>query len=103
MAGLPDRVDLIRWRDAHARAAELRARLDERTRHHDEAEAAEQRAAGAAAEAEHEAAEAEAALSAAEQAHGAAALAAGIRPGQPCPVCRQPVGALPHHDTPADL
>jgi exonuclease SbcC len=71
--------DLTAQRDAHdARALEF--------------EAAEQ-------EAEH----ARAAREAAHQAHAAYALAEGLRPGEPCPVCLQPVTNLPDHATPPGL
>jgi DNA repair protein SbcC/Rad50 len=40
---------------------------------------------------------------AAERSHAAVALAQDLRVGADCPVCLQPVTALPHHDVPADL
>jgi exonuclease SbcC len=39
----------------------------------------------------------------AERSHAAIALAEGLRVGEACPVCLQPVTALPHHPSPADL
>jgi len=102
-AGLPERSLLVGWRAGHARAAALRAELPARAGRRDEADRAERdRAAGLDA-AERATGVAAAALYAAEQAHRAVALAADLRPGQPCPVCRQPVHAVPHHDLPADL
>jgi DNA repair protein SbcC/Rad50 len=40
---------------------------------------------------------------AAERSHAAVALAQDLRVGADCPVCLQPVTALPHHDVPAGL
>ncbi|HTQ93532.1 MAG TPA: AAA family ATPase, partial [Streptosporangiaceae bacterium] len=53
--------------------------------------------------AEGEAEHARAASEAAQQADKAYALAEGLRAGEPCPVCLQPVTALPHHATPPGL
>jgi len=53
--------------------------------------------------AEEEAAQARAAREAAHQAHAAYALAEGLRAGEPCPVCLQPVITLPGHATPPGL
>ena len=50
-------------------------------------------------EAEH----ARATWEAAQQADKAYAVAEGLRVGEPCPVCLQPVTALPHHATPPGL
>jgi exonuclease SbcC len=52
---------------------------------------------------EEEAAQARAAREAAHQAHAAYALAEGLRAGEPCPVCLQPVITLPGHATPPGL
>ncbi len=53
--------------------------------------------------AEKEAGQARAAREAAHQAHAAYALAEGLRAGEPCPVCLQPVTTLPGHATPPGL
>ena len=53
--------------------------------------------------AEQEAGQARAARDAAHQAHAAYALAEGLRTGEPCPVCLQPVTTLPGHATPPGL
>jgi DNA repair protein SbcC/Rad50 len=53
--------------------------------------------------AEQEAGRTRAARDAAQQAHAAYALAEGLRAGEPCPVCLQPVITLPHHATPPGL
>ena len=55
------------------------------------------------AAAEQEAGQARAAREAAHQAHAAYALAEGLRAGEPCPVCLQPVTTLPGHPTPPGL
>ena len=53
--------------------------------------------------AEQEAGQARATRDAAHQAHAAYALAEGLRTGEPCPVCLQPVNTLPGHPTPPGL
>ena len=102
-AGLVEGSVLAGWRDGQARQAALRADLLVRLGRRDEADAAEHALAAEVKDAERASGQATAALAAAEQAHRAAVLAADLRPGQPCPVCRQPVTAVPHHDVPADL
>ena len=54
-------------------------------------------------EAKEEAEHARAEREAAQQADKAYALAEGLRAGEPCPVCLQPVTTLPHHATPPGL
>src|SRR5206468_1889210 len=39
----------------------------------------------------------------AQRSHAAIALAQSLHVGEDCPVCLQPVTALPHHPAPADL
>jgi DNA repair protein SbcC/Rad50 len=102
-AGLPERSLLVGWRDGHARTAVLSADVQVRVERCAEAEAAERECAAEVDAAERATAVAVEALAAAEQAHRAVALAADLRVGQPCPVCRRPVGEVPHHDVPADL
>ena len=53
--------------------------------------------------AEQDAERTRAARDAAQQAHAAYALAEGLRAGEPCPVCLQPVITLSHHATPPGL
>jgi exonuclease SbcC len=53
--------------------------------------------------AEEDAEQARAAREAAQQAYKAYALAEGLRVGERCPVCLQPVTTLPHHATPPGL
>jgi exonuclease SbcC len=102
-AGLPEHALLSRWRDAHARSASLAARLTRAREAAATAGEAEQSAATKAADAEQAFADAEAAQAAADRAHRAVALAADLAEGEPCPVCRQQVHDLPHHELPADL
>ncbi|HEY3263496.1 MAG TPA: SMC family ATPase [Pseudonocardiaceae bacterium] len=102
-AGLTARPVLVAWRGGYTAEAALRADLAERVRRRDEADGAERALTARVDSAERATADAAEALAAAERAHSAAALATGLRPGQPCPVCRQPVAAVPHHDVPADL
>ncbi|HLI42297.1 MAG TPA: SMC family ATPase, partial [Streptosporangiaceae bacterium] len=71
---------------------ELAARRDAETALARQLEAAEQ-----------EAERARAAREAAQRAHAAHGLAGRLRVGQPCPVCLQPVTALPHHAAPPGL
>jgi exonuclease SbcC len=102
-AGLPEHAELSRWRDAHARSASLAGRLARAREVVATADEAERSAAAKAAAAEQALADAEAAQAAADRAHRAVALAADLAEGEPCPVCRQQVHDLPHHEVPADL
>src|SRR5262245_4128753 len=101
--GLGDEAAGLRLRTAYQTARELAAAKDLAERElaskqadaeirHDELEAAERELASA----RHQQA-------AAERSHAAVALAQDLRVGSDCPVCLQPVTALPHHDVPADL
>lgn len=71
---------------------ELTARRDAETTLARQLEAAEQ-----------ESERARAAREEAQRAHAAYGLAEGLRPGEPCPVCLQPVTTLPHHAMPPGL
>lgn len=101
--GLPDLAELQRWRAAHTRSATLAGRLDRFEADATAAETAEEAAAAEFTAAERALAEAETASAEADRAHRAVALAAGLAEGEPCPVCRQQVTDLPHHQVPADL
>jgi exonuclease SbcC len=96
LASHPPAARVEEWVAGADEAAALSGRRAELT---DAAEAA--RAAEAQAEADHEAAVAE--LEAARRAHAAHALRAHLRPGEPCPVCEQPVGRLPSGAPPGAL
>jgi DNA repair protein SbcC/Rad50 len=103
LAGLPEVAELERWRDAHTRSAALAGRLDGLRATAEAADAAEEAAATELSDAERAATEAEAAQAEADRAHRAVALATDLVEGEPCPVCRQRVHDLPHHEVPADL
>jgi exonuclease SbcC len=102
-ANLTDASTLHRWRDAYRRQAALRDELATLQGKQDAADEAERVMARGQSAAETAVTKAESALAAAEQAHRAVTLAADLCPGQPCPVCHQRVGEIPHHDVPADL
>jgi exonuclease SbcC len=100
---LPDKAGLERLRDAYAQQRELTAQLQQA-----EQALASRRDAATARQAALEAAEealeqARTAYSAAERSHAAVAIAQDLVVGAECPVCSQPVTALPHHPVPADL
>jgi exonuclease SbcC len=102
-AGLPDKAELSRWRDAHTRLATLTSRLARLSAAASDADAAEKTAAAELAAAEQALTDAETAQTTADRAHRAVALAADLVEGEPCPVCRQQVHDLPHHAVPGDL
>src|SRR6185503_15054213 len=95
LAGLTDRAEIVRWLDAHERAEGLRER-----RVKAEALVAERRADATAAHdgmkvAEEALATARADVEAAESAHRAHAVRGDLVAGEECPVCLQPVTAIP--------
>ncbi|MGE3620978.1 MAG: AAA family ATPase [Acidimicrobiia bacterium] len=99
----PDGLALRRALDAAEQLQSQQAALDET---HPRADAARAAADGAAPQ--HAAptparSEAEEALRRARDAAGLQGIVAGLRPGEPCPVCRQVVGAVPDHDLGAEL
>jgi exonuclease SbcC len=102
-AGLTSLSTLERWREAHRRDSLLRKQLTAARQEFEAARSTEVSAKAALADAEHAATEAEIALRRTEQQHRAAALAGDLHPGEPCPVCLQDIGDIPHHDVPADL
>jgi DNA repair protein SbcC/Rad50 len=79
--------------------AQLRRQLDELTAKQE----TENSLAGELDAARREATQADAAREAADKTHAAYALAETLQAGEPCPVCLQPVSALPHHETPPGL
>lgn len=101
--GLAEPAVLRGWRDAHTRAEALRAELDGLRRSGDAAATAERAAAESVAAAEQAVAEADQRVVEIDREHRAAALAVDLHVGQPCPVCQQNVGTLPHHDVGADV
>ena len=100
---LPDKGDLVRTQARAEQVAEARAAAAGR-----ESEAAELAAGIEELEGEAEAAlralaEADDALRAARQGADAAGWRSALEIGQPCPVCRQEVAALPDHDVTDEL
>ncbi len=102
-ADLTQPAVLTAWRDGHERAAALRAELVTRTDAATTAATEEERLGTATAHAEQAVAGAEARATEIDREHRAAALAADLHEGDPCPVCRQVVGTLPHHDLAVDV
>jgi len=100
---LPDKSRLEVFRTSHVQRRELAIRMRQQEADLAAKRAAEAEWAGKLAEAERDAAHARAQLEAAQNAHAAAHLAASLEVGGECPVCRQPVGSLPHHPVSADL
>jgi len=102
-AALPDQTRTERYGDAHAERRRLAVRLEAQEAACADAKAAEDALAEKTQAAEREAGRAADALSAARRANAAGALAETLHVGDDCPVCRQPVTALPHHAAAADL
>jgi exonuclease SbcC len=102
-AGLPEPAALAGWRDAHAKSAALRTELTALRSASTDADTAEQDLAVAVTRAEQALATAQDDATRIDRAHRAAALAVDLHVGEPCPVCRQAVGTLPHHDVSADV
>ncbi len=102
-AGLPDRAQLERLRDAYGQQRTLAALLDSLEAALAACLAQEDELASQFAAADRELEEATHALAAANKAHAAAAIAETLRTGEACPVCLQPVTALPRHAAPPGL
>lgn len=101
--GLPELAVLRGWQESHTRSDALRADLDKLRAADSRAEAEEKALAEAVTATERALATAENDVKRIDREHRAAALAVDLRVGEPCPVCHQPVGTLPHHDTSADV
>jgi DNA repair protein SbcC/Rad50 len=101
--GLPEPAVLRGWQESHARAEALRTELTKLRDTSTRAETDEKSLADAMLAAEQALAAAEADVQRIDREHRAAALAVDLRVGESCPVCHQSVGALPHHDTSADV
>jgi DNA repair protein SbcC/Rad50 len=101
--GLPEPAVLRGWQESHTRADALRAELAKLRESSARAEADEKTLADALADAERALAAADDDVKRIDREHRAAALAVDLHEGEPCPVCHQPVGTLPHHDTSADV
>ncbi|HEY1572112.1 MAG TPA: SMC family ATPase [Pseudonocardiaceae bacterium] len=102
-AGLTERSVLVAWRDDHATLARLRDELTTLRAASMAADETEESLTGAVAAAEKNLATAEQHARDVDREHRAAALAVDLHEGEPCPVCRQVVGTLPHHDVAADV
>ncbi|HEX4704068.1 MAG TPA: SMC family ATPase [Pseudonocardiaceae bacterium] len=102
-AGLTELAVLTGWREGRARADTLRTELDPLRGALTEAETAERTLADAITDAELALAAADEDVRRIDREHRAAALAADLHTGEPCPVCQQTVGALPHHDVSSDV
>jgi DNA repair protein SbcC/Rad50 len=100
---LPDKTKSERYVDAHAERRKLATRMERQEAACADAQAAEDALADKAQAAEREAELAQDALTAARRANAAGHLAETLRVGDDCPVCQQPVAALPHHAAAADL
>jgi exonuclease SbcC len=102
-ADLPDLAVLTAWRDAQERVAALRADLATRSEAAETAATDEERLGTDVTSAEQAVADAEDRARQIDREHRAAALAADLHEGEPCPVCHQVVGTLPHHDLAVDV
>ncbi len=100
---LPDKTKSERYGDAHAERRKLATRMERQEAACADAQAAEDALADKAQAAEREAGLAQDALTAARRANAAGHLAETLHVGDDCPVCQQPVAALPHHAAAADL
>jgi DNA repair protein SbcC/Rad50 len=100
---LPDKSDLERLRDAYAQQRELTGQLKQAERALTDRQGKASARQAALTDAEGALEQARAVYSAAERSHAAVAVAQGLLVGADCPVCLQPVKALPHHAVPADL
>jgi exonuclease SbcC len=101
--GLPDRARAERLRDAYAERHRLDGVLAGREREREERRADADTRAAALQAAELRLTRAQDDSASAEREHAAVALAQRLVQGADCPVCLQPVTALPHHRIPADL
>jgi len=100
---LPDKGRLQTVASAYERRRVLTAQLQRQLGELAASRDTEKSLADALDAANREAAGADAAREAANRTHAAYALAETLQAGQPCPVCLQPVSALPHHPTPPGL
>jgi len=103
VAALPALGSLQAAAQAHGQLAACQKRLHAAMAERDAAEATENAATKALNDADVVLRRAEDALDAARTEHAAHDLAAHLVKGEPCPVCLQPVAAVPQRDKPADL
>ncbi|MFL6139274.1 MAG: AAA family ATPase [Frankiaceae bacterium] len=100
---LGDRARYLLWRSAQETLAAQQEAHDELAGHVTGARAAGDEAGRLLREASVAVEQAQAGLDAARRECTAAELAAGLRPGDDCPVCLRPLDELPHHEAAADL
>jgi exonuclease SbcC len=100
---LPDKTRLEMLRQAYTERQVQEEQLGQQEQQLAAKEAARDRHLEAVEGAERELAQAREDRANAERSFSAAALAQVLRAGEDCPVCRQPVTALPHHPAPAGL
>lgn len=99
----PDKAALDRIRDQRAELVRLTGELDDLVARHSGAETAEAEARMLRDQAKAAFDEATGSLNRARTVKQAAGLVDQLVEGEPCPVCRQPVLALPDHDLDAEL
>ena len=99
----PDKAELQRIRDQRAELVRLTGELDDLVAKRSEAETAEAEARALCDQARAAFDEATGSLNRARTVKQAEGLVDQLVEGEPCPVCRQPVLALPDHDLDAEL
>lgn len=99
----PDKAELQRIRDQRAELVRLTGELDDLVARRSQAETAEAEARALCDQAKAAFDEATGSLTRARTVKQAEGLVDQLVEGEPCPVCRQPVLALPDHDLDAEL
>jgi len=102
-AGLPELAALRSWHADRGRATALTGELDKLRLTSSQAAADEKTRSEAVTAAETARAAADAEVARIDLADRAAAIAHDLHEGDPCPVCLQTVGTVPHHDTTTDI
>jgi DNA repair protein SbcC/Rad50 len=100
---LPDKTQMEMLRQAYDGRRELAKQLGQQEQALAATEAARDSRSEAVQAADRELRQAREDRAVVERSHAAIALAQGLRVGEDCPVCLQPVTTLPHHPAPADL
>jgi DNA repair protein SbcC/Rad50 len=100
---LPDKTRMEMLRKAYSDRRELNSLLKQQEHELTARQADQDNTAGKLEAADRELHLAQDNRTRTEQSHAAIALAHNLRIGENCPVCLQPVAALPHHEAPADL
>jgi exonuclease SbcC len=100
---LPDKTRMEMLRRAYADQRELAEQLGQQEQEREAKEATRDTRSDAVQAAERELQQARDDMANVQRSHAAIALAQSLRVGEDCPVCLQPVAALPHHPAPADL